>query len=54
MRPAPVGGVAACADLDLIQAAGIEGLEPAFELLENAEYEPDIPEDIDQIIDDLT
>ena len=28
-------------DLELIQAAGIEGLEPAFELLESAEYEPD-------------
>ncbi len=28
-------------DLELIQAAGIEGLEPVFELLESAEYEPD-------------
>jgi tetratricopeptide (TPR) repeat protein len=35
-------------DLELIQAAGIEGLKPAFELLENAEYEPDLPEDLGQ------
>jgi len=35
----------------LIQAAGIEGLEPAFELLENAEYEPDLPEDLPDILE---
>jgi len=40
-------------DLELIQAAGIEGLEPAFELLENAEYEPDLPENLPDIIEDL-
>lgn len=40
-------------DLELIQAAGIEGLEPAFELLENAEYEPDLPEDLPDILEDL-
>jgi tetratricopeptide (TPR) repeat protein len=28
-------------DLELIQAAGIKGLEPVFKLLENVEYEPD-------------
>lgn len=28
-------------DLELIRAAGIQGLESVFELLENAEYEPD-------------
>jgi hypothetical protein len=28
-------------DLEMIRAAGIEGLGPVFELLENAEYEPD-------------
>jgi len=46
-------------DLELIQAAGadkkhpIEGLEPVFELLENAEYEPDLPEDLPDILEDL-
>ena len=43
----------AICDLELIQAAGIEGLEPAFELLENAEYEPDLPEDLPDILEDL-
>jgi hypothetical protein len=38
-------------DLELIQAAGIEGLEPVFELLENAEYEPDLPEDLPDILE---
>jgi hypothetical protein len=38
-------------DLELIQAAGIEGLEPAFELLENAEYEPDVPEGLPDILE---
>ena len=41
-------------NLELIQAAGIEGLEPVFELLENAEYEPDLPEDLPDILEDLT
>jgi tetratricopeptide (TPR) repeat protein len=40
-------------DLELIQAAGIEGLEPAFELLENAEYEPDVPEDLPDILEHI-
>jgi tetratricopeptide (TPR) repeat protein len=40
-------------DLELIQAAGIEGLEPAFELLENAEYEPDLPEDLPDILEHI-
>jgi tetratricopeptide (TPR) repeat protein len=40
-------------DLELIQAAGIEGLEPAFELLENAEYEPDVPEDLLDILEHI-
>jgi tetratricopeptide (TPR) repeat protein len=38
-------------DLELIQAAGIEGLEPVFKLLENAEYEPD--EDLPDILKDI-
>jgi tetratricopeptide (TPR) repeat protein len=33
-------------DLELIQAAGVKGLEPVFELLESAEYKPDIPENL--------
>jgi tetratricopeptide (TPR) repeat protein len=41
-------------DLELIRAAGIEGLESAFELLESAEYEPDFLKDLDEILDDLT
>jgi tetratricopeptide (TPR) repeat protein len=40
-------------DLELIQAAGIEGLEPVFELLENAEYEPDVPEDLPDILEHI-
>jgi tetratricopeptide (TPR) repeat protein len=40
-------------DLELIQAAGIEGLEPAFELLENAEYKPDLPEDLPDILEHI-
>jgi len=28
-------------DLELIRTAGIKGLEPVFERLENTEYEPD-------------
>jgi len=40
-------------DLELIQAAGIEGLEPVFELLENAEYEPDLPEDLPDILQEV-
>ena len=40
-------------DLELIQAAGIEGLEPVFELLERAEYKPDCPEDLSDILEDL-
>jgi tetratricopeptide (TPR) repeat protein len=40
-------------DLELIQAAGIEGLEPVFELLENAEYEPDVPEDLPNILENF-
>jgi tetratricopeptide (TPR) repeat protein len=39
-------------DLELIQAAGIEGLERVFELLENANYEAD--EDLSEILGDLT
>jgi tetratricopeptide (TPR) repeat protein len=39
-------------DLELIQAAGVEGLEPVFDLLESAKYEPDIPEDLPDL-DDL-
>jgi tetratricopeptide (TPR) repeat protein len=38
-------------DLELVQAAGIEGLEPVFDLLESAEYEPDIPEDLPDLND---
>jgi tetratricopeptide (TPR) repeat protein len=41
-------------DLELIRAAGIEGLKPVFELLENAEYEPDLPKDLAEILEDLT
>jgi len=41
-------------DLELIRAAGIEGLEPVFELLENAEYEPNFPEDLSDILEGLT
>ncbi len=41
-------------DLELIRAAGIEGLEPAFDLLENAEYKPDLPGDTDEILKSLT
>ncbi len=40
-------------DLELIQMAGIEGLEPVFELLENAEYKPDDPEELSDILEDL-
>jgi histidinol phosphatase-like enzyme len=40
-------------DLELIRAAGIEGLEPVFELLENAEYEPDVPEDLPNILENF-
>jgi tetratricopeptide (TPR) repeat protein len=39
-------------DLELIQAAGIEGLEPMFELLESTEYEPDLPEDLPDILEE--
>ncbi|HUV91274.1 MAG TPA: tetratricopeptide repeat protein [Anaerolineae bacterium] len=40
-------------DLELIQAAGIDGLEPVFELLESAEYEPDLPEDLSDISEEV-
>jgi tetratricopeptide (TPR) repeat protein len=40
-------------DLELIQVAGIKGLEPAFELLENAEYKPDLPEDLPDILEHI-
>jgi tetratricopeptide (TPR) repeat protein len=40
-------------DLELIQMAGIEGLEPMFELLEKAEWEPDLPEDLSNILEEL-
>jgi tetratricopeptide (TPR) repeat protein len=40
-------------DLELVQAAGIEGLEPVFELLESAEYEPDLPEDFPETLEVL-
>jgi hypothetical protein len=40
-------------DLELIQAAGIEGLDPVFELLENAEYEPDLSEDLPDILEHI-
>jgi hypothetical protein len=40
-------------DLEMIRAAGIEGLEPVFELLENAEYEPDLPEDLPDILEEV-
>jgi tetratricopeptide (TPR) repeat protein len=40
-------------DLELIQAAGIEGLEPVFELLESAEYQPDLPEDLSDIPEEV-
>jgi tetratricopeptide (TPR) repeat protein len=40
-------------DLELIQAAGIEGLDPVFELLESAEYEPDLPEELPDILEDF-
>ncbi len=40
-------------DLELIRAAGIEGLEPVFELLQNAEYIPDTPEDSDKLLASL-
>ena len=39
-------------DLELIQAAGIEGLESVFELLESAEYKPDLPEDLPDILEE--
>jgi tetratricopeptide (TPR) repeat protein len=38
-------------DLALIRAAGIEGLEPVFELLENAEYKPD--KDLADILEEM-
>jgi tetratricopeptide (TPR) repeat protein len=40
-------------DLELIQAAGIEGLEPVFELLESAEYVPDSTEDLDAFLAEI-
>jgi tetratricopeptide (TPR) repeat protein len=40
-------------DLELIQAAGIEGLDPVFELLESAKYEPDLPEELPDILEDF-
>lgn len=49
--PGVVAG--AIRDLKLIREAGIEGLEPAFELLENAEYEPDLPEDLPDILQEV-
>jgi tetratricopeptide (TPR) repeat protein len=42
----------AICDLELIRAAGIEGLEPVFELLENSGYEPDLPEDLSDILEE--
>jgi tetratricopeptide (TPR) repeat protein len=38
-------------DLELIRAAGIEGLEPVFELLKNAEYKPD--KDLPDILEEM-
>jgi tetratricopeptide (TPR) repeat protein len=40
-------------DLELIRASGIEGLEPVFELLENAKYEPDLPKNLPDILEEM-
>jgi tetratricopeptide (TPR) repeat protein len=40
-------------DLKLIRAAGIAGLEPVFELLENAEYKPSFAEDLPDILKEI-
>ena len=39
-------------NLELVRAAGVEGLEPVFELLENAEYEPGLPQDLPDILEE--
>lgn len=40
-------------DIALVQSAGIEGLEPVFELLESANYEPDLPQDLPGILGEV-
>jgi hypothetical protein len=43
----------ALGDLELIRAVEVRGHESVFELLENAGYNPDLPEDFPQILKDL-